>query len=307
MSMQRRAIAWLAAACIGSSADAGSKAYDPPIDCQSCAAWNEPQAAFRIHGDTFYVGTAGLSSILVDTGDGLLLFDGALPQSAPLIDANIRALGFDTADVVRIFLSHAHYDHVGGAAALQRLSEAPLLAHEAATQAVANGMLQPDDPQYDPDAPGTQFPAVARVTAVADGGTIRVGDTTVRAVHTPGHTPGGMSWIWQSCDDHGCLDIVYADSLGAISAEGYRFTDGAAMDVRESAAKIAALDCGILLATHPVFFDLDGKLAAGGGTAFIDASACTAYAAAALRTLERRLAEERGWSDRRRESVTDAD
>ncbi|MDX1518415.1 MAG: MBL fold metallo-hydrolase, partial [Woeseiaceae bacterium] len=126
--------------------------YDAPIDCTWCSEWNRPQAPFRISDNTWYVGVAGLSAILVDTGDGLVLIDGGLPQSAPLINTNIRALGFRPQDVAFILVSHVHFDHVGGIAALQRLSGARVLASDAAHTALASGELQPDDPQFDPDA-----------------------------------------------------------------------------------------------------------------------------------------------------------
>ncbi|MDY0023282.1 MAG: subclass B3 metallo-beta-lactamase, partial [Arenimonas caeni] len=64
------------------------------IECRACPGWNEPQAPFRLHGDSWYVGTRGLSAVLVATSDGLVLIDGGLPQSAPLIAANVEALGF---------------------------------------------------------------------------------------------------------------------------------------------------------------------------------------------------------------------
>ena len=65
---------------------------DDPIECSSCEAWNVPHPPVQIAEKTWYVGTAGLSSILIDTGEGLILLDGALPQSAPLIAGNIESL-----------------------------------------------------------------------------------------------------------------------------------------------------------------------------------------------------------------------
>ena len=63
---------------------------DTPSDCNRCADWNEPVEPFRVHGNTWYVGTNGLSSILVETGEGLVLIDGALPQSAEQIDMGVE-------------------------------------------------------------------------------------------------------------------------------------------------------------------------------------------------------------------------
>ena len=97
---------------------------DPPMARDDCEEWNRQRDPFKLFGNTYYVGTAGLSSLLIATSDGLILLDGAMPQSAPLIDASIRKLGFRTEDVRLILNSHAHTDHAGGIAALQRVSGA---------------------------------------------------------------------------------------------------------------------------------------------------------------------------------------
>ena len=47
------------------------------LNCDACAGWNTPQAPFKVVGNTFYVGTAGLSAILVTSSAGHVLFDGA--------------------------------------------------------------------------------------------------------------------------------------------------------------------------------------------------------------------------------------
>ena len=64
--------------------------------CSACAEWNLPQEPFRIFGNTYYVGTRGLSAILVTSDSGHVLIDGGLSESAPRIAAGIRALGFRT-------------------------------------------------------------------------------------------------------------------------------------------------------------------------------------------------------------------
>ena len=264
---------------------------DPPIDCRSCESWNEPQAPFRISGNTYYVGTAGLAVVLIDTGDGLILLDGALPQSVPLIASSMEALGFSIDGVRLVALSHAHYDHAGGIAALKRASGARVVTSRHAANTLARGDLLEDDPQYGGDT--TAFPAAAGAEIVEDGASVVAGDVTLTAVYTPGHTPGGVSWTWQSCEAGQCRQIVYADSLGPVAGDSYRFSDGAADQIRSSAAAVAGLDCDILLAPHPFLFRMQEKLAEG-DDAFIDGGECAAYAENALESLERRLLREAG-------------
>jgi len=257
--------------------------------------WNAPQKPFRIYGNTWYVGPYGLSSILLDTGHGLALFDGDLPQSAPVIEANLRTLGFHVRDIKWIFNSHAHADHAGGIAALQRDSGAQVLASAAGARAMALGGADRADPQYG-DAP--DYPPVRHVRLVRDGEVVRLGEVAVTAHYTPGHTPGSTSWTWTSCADKRCLRMVYADSLTPISAPGFRFSADPqrVAAFRQAIATVAALPCDILLTPHPDASDFWQKVArrtSGTDVApLIDPGACRAYAATAAKKLDAKLAQE---------------
>ena len=284
-------------------AGAAALRADPPIKCESCDDWNALQEPFRIFGNTYYVGVAGLSAVLVTSQAGLVLLDGGLPQSAPLVDASIRKLGFRTEDVRLIVNSHAHYDHAGGIAALQRASGAEVAASAAGARAIERGLPTEDDPLFAFGRKANRFPRVARVRAVKDGEVLRVGDLALTAHLTPGHTPGGTTWTWRSCEGSRCLDVVYADSLNAVSASGFRFTGdakhpGIEAEFRRSIATVSGLPCDVLLTVHPGFTDVEGKLARlkqePGSEPFVDPGACSAYAAAALQRLDERVAEERG-------------
>lgn len=275
---------------------------DPPIACDACVEWNAPRTPFRIFGNTWFVGVGGLSAVLITSAEGHVLVDGGLPQSAASIDANIRALGFHTEDIRLIFNSHAHYDHAGGIAALQRLSGATVVSSAAGARALEAGEPTPDDPQYALGRAVNAFPRVAKVRAVDDGTVMRVGDIAVTVHHTPGHTPGGTTTSWKACEGTRCVDIVYADSLTAVSADGFRFsgdtsTPSRVAQFRATIEKVAALPCDIVIAAHPGFTDVDGKLARRAKSAsadpFIDPEGCKAYAAAARTRLEARLADER--------------
>ena len=101
--------------------------------------WNAPQKPLRIYANTWYVGPFGLSSILLDTGQGLALFDGDLPESATQIEAHIRELGFRVRDVKWILNSHAHSDHAGGIVALQAASGAQVFASAAGARELELG------------------------------------------------------------------------------------------------------------------------------------------------------------------------
>ena len=268
---------------------------DAPIRCDDCDDWNQPQEPFLIYGNTYYVGVAGLSSILINTSEGLILLDAGLPQSAGLIAANIRKLGFDPRDIQVIAVSHAHFDHVGGIAALQRLSEALVFTSVPTLWVMRRGTLAGDDPQFDPGNPTMSFPAVPGANAIDDGTAPTIGDVQIRGIYTPGHTPGGMTWTWQACEGGHCLDVVYADSLSPVSAPAFRFgsgESGAGGQIHRSADIIAELDCDIFLAPHPFYFGIKEKLQQG-RAAFIDDQGCRRYAASMLARLQRRLTDER--------------
>ena len=138
---------------------------DTPYECDRCADWNTPQDPYRVHGNTWFVGTNGLSSLLIETSDGLILVDGGLPQSAPLIDANIRELGFDPLDIKALLVSHVHFNHAGGVNALQRLTRAPVFTSENGVTPLTTGRLDDDDPQYVEDSDHGSFPPLPSATA----------------------------------------------------------------------------------------------------------------------------------------------
>jgi metallo-beta-lactamase class B len=270
---------------------------DPPIACSSCAEWNQPREPFCVFGNTYYVGTAGLSAVLVTSDDGHILLDGGLPQSAPVIDANIRRLGFRTDDIKLIVNSHEHYDHAAGIAALQRASGATVAASPEGARALELGASLPHDPQPTAD----KFPPVKNVKVIGDGETLRVGPLAITAHFTPGHTPGATTWTWRSCEGARCLNMVYADSLSAVSDEGFRFSgDGKRASIvevfRKSLADVEALPCDVLLVPHPFSIGMDDKLARWQKDAttnpFIDAGACRMYAATQRKAFEARIAGE---------------
>ena len=109
------------------STQAGAALPDS-IECRQCADWNAEQAPFALTDKVFYVGTRGLSSLLIDTRAGLVLIDGGLPQTAARVEASVVKLGFKLRDVRYLLVSHEHFDRADGLAALQCKTGAPLYA-----------------------------------------------------------------------------------------------------------------------------------------------------------------------------------
>ncbi|MEZ5462098.1 subclass B3 metallo-beta-lactamase [Dokdonella sp.] len=255
-----------------------------PFKCTRCTDWNQPVEPWRLSENSWYVGTKGLASVLIVDDAGLILIDGGLPQSAAQILENVRKTGHDPADIRWILNSHAHFDHAGGIAALARMTGARVAAGRDGVIALTRGPYSPGDPQA-AFGESARYPSVDSVFAVDDGDVIRVGKTRVTAIATPGHAPGGMSWTWQSCDANQCRDVVYLDSLNAVSSDDYRFSDHpqTLAALRASIDRLAALPCDVAMAAHP---DQVPKSPGNSGTL------CTAYADSARERLEKRLKSE---------------
>jgi metallo-beta-lactamase class B len=272
-------------------------AQDTHSSCANCVAWNKPHPAFKIYGNTYYVGTQGLSSVLITSPAGHVLIDGALPESASRIVANIRSLGFRIEDVKLIVNSHAHFDHAGGIADLQRLSGAHVAVSQWTADVMNKGAVPRDDPQF-----GTLEPIarVARVETFKDGEALSAGAVTVTAHLTPGHTPGGTSWTWQSCENGRCLNLVYADSLTPVSADGFLFSRRKdyphAADFEQSFSFLDSTPCDILVTPHPDASNLwqHVKQRDSSPDALIDPTACRVLAETSREQLRKRLATESG-------------
>lgn len=262
----------------------------PQPACSMCAEWNQPQQPFRVYGNTYYVGPHGLSSILITSDHGDVLIDGAISESAPQIAEHIRQLGFRVDDVRLILSTHAHHDHAGGIAALQRMTGARVVASSWSAKVFKAGGVGTDDPQYG-DIRGLE--SIRRVEVLHGNQTLHVGAIAVTAHATPGHTPGGTSWTWTSCQDGRCLNMVYSDSISAVSRKDWMFSQHpeAVAGLRKSFAFLEATPCDILITPHPDasnFEDrMSGKLSGAG-----DGEDCRRLAQDGRDGLKKRLAKE---------------
>ena len=149
--------------------------------------YSQPEEPFRLIGNIYYVGAKNIASYLVVTPQGSILIDTGTTEMTPVITANVEKLGFKVRDIKIMLSSHAHFDHIGGHAAMKKLTGARVMAIKQDADALEAGKdLSPLGDE------GWTAVKVDRV--LKDGDAVALGGTTLRAVWAPGHTPGCTVW-----------------------------------------------------------------------------------------------------------------
>ena len=257
--------------------------------CDGKEGWSDPAPPVHIYGSVYNVGTCTITALLITSPKGHVLLDAATTEAAPHIAANIERLGFRLQDVRLIGASHEHHDHVGGLAEMQRLTGGIVMAMPAAFNTLETGVLDESDPQSELHAP---FPGTGVGIILFDGNPLRAGPNVLRAYATPGHAPGSTTWSWRACERQRCVTIVYADSVTAVSADDYRFSEhgGYVAAFRNSLRIIGSLKCDLLITPHPGASNLIERL--DGKGPLISEGQCKDYAARGAAALDARLARE---------------
>lgn len=263
-------------------------------DANSIESWTRSGAPFRIIGNLYYVGGEDLTSYLIATPQGLILLDGGSAQLAPVIQRNIEELGFRVGDIHILLNSHAHLDHAGGLGYLKRLSGAKMIASEGDRPLLERWGR---DPQF---GESLAFPAVHVDQIIHDGEAVELGGVVLRAVLTPGHTPGCTTWTMTITEGGRKYDVVFLCSTS--TPERYRLVNNKdypqiASDYEHSFARLKHLHCDVFLGAHGSFFNLSEKrarLKAGArSNPFIDPDGFRWFVAASEREFRQKLQEQR--------------
>jgi metallo-beta-lactamase class B len=185
----------LIAAAGGVAAQQGPALFSDPWYQQFRGPYSAPAEPFRIVGNIHYVGAANIASYLITTPEGHILIDTGMKEMHEVIKNNVAKLGFKTADIKIMLSSHAHFDHIEGHAMMQKLTGARVMAMVGDAEALSAGK---DNSAL--GAIGWEPVKVDRV--LKHGDTVSLGGTTLRALHTPGHTQGATTWI-TTVEDNG--------------------------------------------------------------------------------------------------------
>lgn len=146
-------------------------------------------APFQVFDNLYYVGARWVSSWLLVSDQGLIVFDALYDELTDLVIDNIRELGFDPNDIRYLIGTHAHYDHIGGARRFQQEFGAVLM------------MTEEDWQMTEQPAVYREYPTPIRHLSVGNGNTLALGRTELRFMTTPGHTPGVLSTLFTVYDD----------------------------------------------------------------------------------------------------------
>lgn len=265
-----------------------------------------PDEPFRIAGNLYYVGHAGMTAFLVTGPEGHVLIDGGYPEHGPMIIQSIAKLGFDITDVEVLLNSHAHSDHAGGLRDLQEASGAELWVSEGDAEVMAAGgagdPARPGPLRFVARLGGLRFDAPRVDHRFEDGDTVRVGPIELTAHVTAGHTRGCTSWSFPVRVEGRELLAVNICSLtlfpfvSLVEPEAY---PGIRADFERSFRTLRALPADIFLASHSRWFDLNGKRRAqadaqNSTNPFIDREGYLAFIDEAERRYRETLADQQG-------------
>ena len=184
---------------------ANSQKLVPPPIMQS--NWSDPYAPFRMAGNLYYVGTYDLACYLITTAEGHILINSGLAASVPMIREHIETLGFKLTDIKLMLATHAHYDHVAGFAELKKLTGAEIVMNENDAPVLADG----GQSDYVFGHKGPTFAAVKADVLLRKNDTIKIGGMKIVALHTPGHTKGATSFLFDVKDDSGTYKVLVAN------------------------------------------------------------------------------------------------
>jgi len=236
---------------------------------QAKTDWNAPFPPHKVIGNIYYVGSAELASFLITTPQGHILINSDFESTVPVIRTSVEKLGFKFSDIRILLGSHAHGDHMEGDAMVKELTGARVMAME---QDVA--LLQKM-------TPGGKPHPIDRV--LKDGDQVTLGNATLTAHLTAGHTPGCTTWTTKAEENGKSYNVLIVCSVGfnpGYVLVGNKDYPSIADDYARSFKALRTMPVDVFLGAHGSFYGLQAKYAKlqqGGANPFIDPAGFKAY------------------------------
>jgi metallo-beta-lactamase class B len=213
----------------------------------------------KIIGNIYYVGTKTLSSFLIVTPQGNILIDSTYERNVPVIKKSVEDLGFKFSDIKIVLGNHAHGDHMEGDAAVKELTGAQVV------------VMAEDVPPLKAIRPGGKEHPVDRI--IHDRDTVKLGDVTLTAHLTAGHTPGCTTWTTTAQEGGKNYNVMFGCSLRAPN----NVTPEIAAALDRSFKLVRSLPCDVQLGDHGAQYNMQekyAKLKAGAPNPFISPGTC---------------------------------
>lgn len=213
----------------------------------------------KIIGNIYYVGTKTLSSFLIVTSAGNILIDSTYERNVPTIKKSVEQLGFKFSDTKILLGNHAHGDHMEGDFMVKELSGAQVI------------VMAEDVPALREMKPGGKDHPIDKI--IHDGDKVTLGDVTLTAHLTAGHTRGATAWTMKATEDGKAYDVVFFSSLRSPA----KITPAVEAEFNRSFKVVPTIACDVPLGDHPAQFGMlekYPKIKAGEPNPYIDKHGC---------------------------------
>jgi len=227
-------------------------------------SWVQEYKPFRMAGNLYYVGSYDLACYLIATPQGHILINTGLPGSDTMIRRHVEELGFKTSDIRILLTNQAHFDHVGGFAAIKRMTGARVMVQEMDAPVLADG----GSSDFLMGGHGMIFQPVKADRLLHDRDTVRLGDMKVVVLHHPGHTKGSSSFLFDVKDESRTYRILIANIptiLDDTKFPGMPTYPQVEKDYAYTLDAMKKLQFDLWFAAHASQFDLDKKRKPGDG------------------------------------------
>jgi len=166
-----------------------------PMLAQDSPEWTVPFAPHHVAGNIYYVGSKGLATYLITSPEGHILINSNLEISPAMIRSSIEKLKFRYSDVKILLISHAHWDHCAGSAAIKEQTGAKYMVMEQDVPEIEAGGK--GNFQYG-NTPGSLYQPTKVDRVLHDGDEVKLGDNVLTTHLTPGHTKGCTTWTMKA-------------------------------------------------------------------------------------------------------------
>ena len=247
-----------------------------------------PRDPVQIASNIWWVGHSEVGSFLITTSEGLILMDTTSPEHVTWVIDSIKKAGFKLEDVKYILNSHPHAEHIGGLAQLKKAAPNAKVVTSAGTAAIiASGGKSDFRNMMQGDEGAEYFEPVQVDATIGDMEEIKLGDVTLVAHITSGHTPGATTWTMKVMDNGKEYNAVYMSGMSASGVDRGPLIKNElypeiADDFEKSFAHLKTLQCDFYLYARASSIDLDKKIAmkkegSNAVNPFVDPAGCALY------------------------------